>query len=149
MLNWKTQEFEKKDKHPDWIWTVGLISIILATLAFFYGNIFFGIFITLAGAMIIMFSFHNPKDLEISFEEKHLTINNEVIKYDQIKQFWIDENQKPDKLILLVSGFFVPTIVLMLEGVTVEAVREEILKHAPEVFMQESFGVKIFERLGF
>lgn len=149
MISWKTFEFEKKERHPDWIWTAGLAAAIAATLCFFYGNIFFGIFLILAGAMIIIFALREPKELNIVFQEKELMINAEIIDYANIKQFWIDETEKPDKLLLLVKGSFVPIIVLHLEGVSAQDVRTEMLKHAPEQEMRESFGVKVFERLGF
>ena len=67
----------------------------------------------------------------------------------KIRQFWIDETEKPDKLLLLVKGSFVPVIVLRLEGVVAQEVRTEMKKHAPEQEIRESVGVKIFERLGF
>lgn len=149
MISWTTIEFEKKDRHPDWIWYAGLAFGVAATLAFFYANIFFGIFLIIAGGMIIIFARHNPKELNIVLEDKGLMINAERIDYANIKQFWIDETEKPDKLLLLVKGSFVPIIVLRLEGIIAQDVRTEMLKYAPEQEMRESFGVKIFERLGF
>ena len=149
MLSWTTHEFEKKDRHPDWIWYAGLVFAIGATLCFFYSNIFFGIFLVIAGSMVIIFALRAPKELTVMFREKELSINDELIAYTQIKQFWIDETAKPDKLLLLVRGSFVPIIVLRIEGVTAEAVRSELKKYTNEEPMRESTGVKIFERLGF
>lgn len=148
-LTWSALEYEEKDRHPDWIWYAGLIFAVAATLAFFYGNIFFGIFLVIAGAAVIMFTMHAPKMVVISIDEKEVCINDETIPYDRIKQFWIDETEKPDKLLLLVSGSFVPMISLPLAGVTAETVRARLLAHVPEKEMRESLGIKIAERLGF
>ena len=148
-LSWTTLEFEEKDRHPDWLWYAGLIFGIAATVSFFYGNIFFGIFLIIAGASVIMFAMRKPTQITISFHEKELVIDSEHIVYERIKQFWIDETEKPDKLLLLVKGSFIPMLSLPLGGVTAEAVRTEMTKHAPEVLMRESTGTKIAERLGF
>ena len=148
-LSWTVLEFEEKDRHPDWLWYAGLIFGIAATVSFFYGNIFFGIFLIIAGASVIMFAMRKPTRIAISFHEKELIIDSEHIVYERIKQFWIDETEKPDKLLLLVKGSFIPMLALPLGGVTAETVRTEMTKHAPEVLMRESTGTKIAERLGF
>jgi len=148
-LSWTVQEFEEKERHPDWLWYAGLIFAIGATLCFFYGNIFFGIFLIIAGTSVIIFAQRKPGILAITLGEKELSVNDEQIAWDRVKQFWIDETAKPDKLLLLVKGSVVPQMSLPLAGVTREAVRTELLKHAPEVLMRESTGIKIAERLGF
>lgn len=148
-ISWTAPEFEQKERHPDWLWYAGLLFGIAATIAFFYGNIFFGIFLVIAGVSVIMFAVREPKMLHVSLGEKSLQIDGESIEYGRVKQFWIDESGKPDKLLLLVKGSFVPMLALPLEGVTAERVREAMTKHAPEVPMHESLGTKIFERLGF
>jgi hypothetical protein len=148
-LSWSVLEFEPKDRHPDWLWYVGLVFGIAATIAFYYSNIFFGIFLVIAGVSMILFAKRSPKILTISLGEKELIIAEEHIAYERIKQFWIDETQKPDKLLLLVKGSFTPILALPLDSVSAETVRIEMTKHAPEVLMHESLGIKIADRLGF
>ena len=142
-------EFEKKDRHPDWLWTAGLISVLAAVLCFFYGNIFFGIFLIIAGAVVILYALKHPKELEVTIDDSGVKVNEMMIPYKSITSFWLDENGKEDKLLLLVKGSVVPQMSLPLAGVTAEAVRTELLKHAPEVLMRESTSIKIAERLGF
>ena len=148
-LSWTTLEFEEKDRHPDWIWYAGLVFVIGAVISFFYGNIFFGIFLVIAGAAVVMFAMRKPSMITVVFEEKSLVVDRERIEYERIKQFWIDESGKPDKLLLLVKGSFIPMLTIPLAGITAEAVRTEMKKYAPEVLMHESFGTRIADRLGF
>lgn len=148
-LTWTTLEFEEKERHPDWLWYAGLAFGIAATVSFFYGNIFFGIFLVVAGILVILFAQRKPKILTITLDEKDISVNDERIVWERVKQFWIDETEKPDKLLLLVKGAFVPIQSLPLNGVTADAVRNEVAKHAPEVTMRESTGIKIADRLGF
>ncbi len=148
-LSWTTLEFEEKERHPDWLWYAGLVFGIAATICFFYGNIFFGIFLIIAGGAVIIFAQRKPAMLTITLGEKDFSVNEEVVPWERVKQFWIDESGKPDKLLLLVKGSVIPMMSLPLAGVTADAVRTEMAKHAPEVQMRESTGVKIAERLGF
>lgn len=148
-ISWTTLEFEEKDRHPDWIWYAGLIFALSATVSFFYKNIFFGIFLVIAGALVIMFSTRKPKHISIVLDEKEIIIDEDRIGYERVKQFWIDETEKPDKLLLLVKGAFIPMVVLPLSGIGAETVRAKMKLHTQEVRMRESMGVKIADRLGF
>jgi hypothetical protein len=148
-LSWTTTEFEEKNRHADWVWTAGLIFGLSAAIAFFYQNLFFGIFLCIAGACIIIFALRTPEEITITLDEKTLFINDTVITTDRISHFWIDETKKPDKLLLSVRGSFVPILVLLIENIETQKIREAFSKVCPEKQIHESLGVKIFERLGF
>ncbi len=148
-ISWSVLEFEEKERHPDWIWYAGLVFGIAAFFCFFYGNIFFGIFLCVAGTAVIYFAQRPPKMLTITLGEKELSVNDDVVPWERVTQFWIDESGKPDKLLLLVKGAVVPIMALPMANVTADAVRTEVAKHAPEAVIRESTGTKIAERLGF
>lgn len=148
-LTWTTLEFEAKDRHPDWVWYAGLIAGIASVVAFFYGNIFFGIFAVIAGATVIIYAYRPPQTLTITINDTGVVINEDLIAYDSIKQFWLDETGKQDKLLLLVKTVFMPMNSFPLEGVTAESVRAALLPHVPESFMRESTSTKLFDHLGF
>lgn len=148
-LTWTTLEFEQKDRHPDWVYYAGLAAGIIAAISFFYGNIFFGIFSVIAGATVIIYAFHSPKTLTIVINEEGVSINEDLIPYASIKQFWLDESGKQDKLLLLVKTVFMPMTSLPIEGVTTESVRAALTPHLPEVAMRESTSTKLFDHLGF
>ncbi len=148
-VSWTTLEFEPKERHQDWNWYAGLIAAIVATIAFFYGDVFFGIFAVIAGIVVIIYAIRPPKHLAIVINDSGVSVNEEVIPYPAIQQFWLDETDKNDKLLLLVKGSFVPMISLPLEGISAETVRAAMKDHAPEVEMHESRSLKIFEHLGF
>jgi hypothetical protein len=148
-LSWKTLEFEKKDKSPDWIWTVGLVSVLSSVVSFFYGNIFFGIFLLIAGAVTIIYALKHPKELSVTISELGVSINEELIDYKNITSFWLDETGKEVKLLLLVKTSFIPTLSLPLEGVSASQVREAIAPYAKEEELRESRSVALFDKIGF
>lgn len=142
-------EFEKKDRHPDWLWTVGLISVLGAVLCFFYGNIFFGIFLIIAGAVVILYALRDPKELTIILDESGIKINELLFDYKAVTAFWLDESGKEDKLLLLVKGSFVPQLSLPIVGVRSEDIRDLLGKYSKEEEMRESRSIALFDRLGF
>ena len=149
-ISWTVNEFEKKDRHPDWIWYAGLLFGLAAAIAFFYANIFFGIFLCIAGVVVIISARQEPKLLSIELGEKALTINGDALPYEKVVQFWLDETDKPDKLLLRVRGSFMPLLSLPLEGVSAEAVRDALAaKEIKEELIHESTSVKLFDRIGF
>ncbi len=148
-VSWKTLEFQKKNRHPDWVWGVGLISALSAIVSFFYGNIFFGIFLIVAGVVTIIYAFKDPKELEITISEKGISINGEDIEYKNINAFWLDETGKEAKLLLLVKGSFLPTLSFPLFGVSATEVREALAPNVKEQEMRESRSIALFDRLGF
>lgn len=149
LISWHTHEYEKKDRHPDWPWYVGLLFGLAAVLAFFLGNIFFGIFLVLAGAMVLLYARKDPQHLSIEITDQGVTINGESIAYKEIRQFWLDETDKQDKLLLLVRKSFMPLLSFPLEGVTRDQVHSALTGKIPEVEMHESVSIKIFDRIGF
>lgn len=148
-LSWKTLEFEKKDRHPDWIWTVGLIALLAAVVSFFYDNIFFGIFLIVAGAVTILYAFKHPKELSITINDTGVSINESIIPFKEITSFWLDEKDKNDKLLLLVKTSFVPTISIPLVGVSAAQVRAALSTQVKEEELRESRSIAIFDNLGF
>ncbi len=148
-ISWKTHEFEKKDRHPDWIWAAGGIALVVAIFAFFYGNIFFGIFSIIAGAAVIFFALRDPKEVTITLSKEGVAIDAARIPYADIEKFWLDEGSKTTKLLLAVKKGFLPILVIPLDGVTTESVREFLKQHAVESEFPLSLSTQIFDRLGF
>jgi hypothetical protein len=148
-ITWKTMEFEEKERHPDWLWTVGLVAALTATISFFYGNIFFGILLLIAGAVTILYALQKPKELTILINDKGITINDSLIEYKSLPAFWLDETGKQDTLLLLVKGSFVPQLSLPLSGVKTDDVRAVLSKYTKEEEMRQSRSIALFDRIGY
>ena len=118
-------------------------------LCFFYGNIFFGIFLIIAGAVVILYALRDPKELDVTIDETGVKINEIFFDYKAIPSFWLDESGKEDKLLLLVKGSFVPMLSVNLVGVKAQDIRELLSKFTKEEEMRESRTVALFDRLGF
>jgi hypothetical protein len=148
-VSWNTKEYEEKEHGRDWHWYAGLVAVLAAIVSFFVHNIFFGIFLLIAGAVVIIYAKRKPEAVHIEITGDGVSLNGELIPYKDIKQFWLDESGNQDKLLLLVRANFVPLLTFSLEGVTAAEIRAALTGKAPEVEMRESTSVKIFDRLGF
>ncbi len=148
-LSWTAHEFEKKERHRDWIWTAGFVALVVAVLAFIYGNIFFGIFALIAGATVIFFALREPREITITLTTEGVQIDDHLIPYTKIKQFWLDESGKTDKLLLAAKTGFIPVVTLPLDGVSADAVRGYLKSHCTEAEIPKSFSTHLFDRLGF
>lgn len=149
-LSWTTLEFQQKDRHPDWLWSAGLIFALASGVAFFYSNFFFGIFLIIAGIAVIFFAIRNPKEVTYTIGEKSFALGDERIEYSSIRQFFVDESQKPAKLLLLVQGGFIPMHAIPLGDMPAEQVTAALLERGlTQTTMRESFSARVFEQLGF
>lgn len=153
-ISWRALEFQKKERHPDWLWYAGLAFGIAAVLSFFYGNIFFGIFLVVAGVVLIVYAIREPKLLDVTLTPEHIDIKigdlpHTTIAYEKIREFSLDETGKPDKLLVRVEGSFVPVISLPLEGVSADSIRTYLNGKIKEGNLRESNSVKLFDRMGF
>lgn len=142
-------EFEHREKKPDWLWSVGLIGVLASGISFFYGNIFFGIFIIVASVVTIIYALKHPKELTITISSLGIQINNSLIPYKDITSFWLDETGKEDKLLLLTKTSFVPILSFPLSGIKAETVRNALTGNVEEKELRESRSIALFDKLGF
>lgn len=148
-LSWTTLEFHKKERHPDWHWTAGLVAVVVAVLAFFYHNLFFGIFALVAGGVVIFFSLREPRALSVVLGKDAVSIGNQTIPYPKIDSFSLDEEGETAKLSLVVKTGLVRVVVVPIVEHSKDEVRTFLLPHLSEKETPLSFSKKIFDRLGF
>lgn len=148
-ITWTTLEFEEKKKSRDWVWYAGLVTLLVSAFAFYYGNIFFGIFSILAGGVVILYSRRPPRELTAALTEKGVIVNEHLTPFSEIQQFWLDESGKQDKLLVLTKSMVLPLMVIPVEGVSAEDIRSFLKEYTKEEFLRESTGNAIFDYLGF
>lgn len=148
-VSWVTEEYEHKDKTPDWYWALGIIAIAGAIICIIYKNYLFAIFIVLAAGVLAMYNSKKPDPLNIEISEKGVRINKEIYPYVMIKSFWIENLSNESHLLLHSKRILMPIIVLNIENGLEDRVRSILLKHSKEEEVKEPATQRVMEHLGF
>jgi len=149
-ISWKALEYKRKEKTVDWYWAVILISLTMVITSFIVHNALFAILIIISTAILMSFSIIAPKTVQISINQKGVTVGKEMYPFATLEAFWVESADEDDQKILLKSKkMIMPLIAIPLEEHHHLDVREFLLEYLPEVEMHEPLSQKIMERLGF
>ena len=151
-IRWSGFEFEYREKTADWFWAVGIIVVSLAVIAIIYDNALFGVFIAIAGVMLIMTGRKEPRILDYELTEKGLLINDTLYPHIHFYSFWVAESKyAAPKLLLRTDKWTNPVLAITIETDYVDAdrVRDFLLDYVPEEKIEESLSLKVMEFLGF
>lgn len=151
-IRWSGYEFEYKEKTADWFWAVGIIVVSLAAISIIYDNPLFGVFIIIAGVMLLLNARKEPQLLDYELTEKGLVINDKTYPHAEFRSFWVSGSKSaPPKLLLHTEKWANPVLIITIETDYVDAdrVRDFLLDYIPEEKIEESLSMKFMEFLGF
>lgn len=148
-LEWEALEHHHEEKSNDWFWAVGIISLSIAVTAIIFQNVLFGVLILIGAFSIILHSTRHPKTHKITIDQRGVTIDKFHYPYKSLGSFWINEQENPPVLLLKSQRFFLPLVVLRLEGIHPDDVREYLKETLYEDEMHEPLLQKVAEYFGF
>ncbi len=150
---WETDEYTQKEVNPDWIWALGIITIIILVLSIMFNNYLFGILMVIGATCIIYLKIRNPKSINIAITDRSIQIGEEERYYHDLGSFWIDITRKENdeaRLLLASKRNFTPLVVISIpNNIDTKALRTNLLTHLEEKQMKESGIYEIMEKLGF
>ena len=123
-ISWKALEYEHKEKHPDWFWSLGVIVLAGAVTAIIFGNILFAILLVVGAFTLALYASRKPEHIHVTLSDRGVIINKRLYPYLTLDSFWV-EDVSPDE------------------------VRDFLLNHLPEEEHEEPLAHRIMERLGF
>jgi len=148
-IEWHAPEYKHEEKSVDFLWTVGLIALVMCVIAIWKANYVFAIFIIISAASLALFSIRHPEDILFSIETSGLSLGKDKYEWKKIKGFHIKKDK--DKVLLLVEidKYLLPVYTIPLPVELNDKVRENLLKVTPNIELEESKSMKFMERLGF
>lgn len=149
LISWNTLEHIHTEKNNDWYWAVGIITITAASLAFIFNNFIFGILILVASFALVIHGAKRPGTIHCEINDRGLVINDILYPFLTLESFWIDAHIRPAKVILKSHKTFMPYIVVYIDEVDPEEVRDILLNYIAETEHKEPISQKILETLGF
>ena len=152
-ISWKALEYEHKEKHPDWFWSLGVIVLAGAVTAIIFGNILFAILLVVGAFTLALYASRKPEHIYVTLSDRGVIINKRLYPYLTLDSFWVedveDHSNTIPKLILKSKKLLMPYIIIPVEEVSPDEVRDFLLNHLPEEEHEEPLAHRIMERLGF
>lgn len=149
-IEWDANEYEHKERSPDWFWAVGIIAVSIMMVSIILGNIIFGLLVLVGTFALLLFASRPPNILHVVVDEKGVTKDQIRYSFDTLRSFWID-TEHPHKKITLRSGkIFMPLIVVPLDDKTdIEKLHQNLSNFLPEEFHALPLIERVLEHLGF
>lgn len=138
-FEWKTLEFEKKEKNKSWFIIPALITIAFGIFALITESFLFLVTIILAFFVFYTYANKDPRMIKFKIDERGVEIDNKLYEFDDLKSFWVFYNPPEEKDISFRSKrSFLPYIRIPLGKENPNEIRKFLLKFLPEKRHSES-----------
>jgi hypothetical protein len=149
LISWNAPEHFYVEKSPDWYWAVGIITLAIAAVTIILGNIITGIFVLVAAVALVIHASQPPRIVYHEINDRGLIVHDKFYSFLTLESFWIPHDEFPAKIILKSRKLLMPYIVLFIDELDPEEIREVMLRYIAETEHHEHFLHKVFERCGF
>lgn len=149
LISWRAPAHFYIEKKPDWYWAVGIITLSLAAVSIIFGAIIPAIFVVVAAVALVLHASHPPKEVYYEINDRGIVADNVLYPFLTLESFWIPHDEVPHKLLLKSHKLVMPLLVIYIDDVDPEEVREILLKYIAETEHHEPFLKHVLEGLGF
>ena len=149
LITWNAPEHLYVEKKSDWYWSVGIITLALAAVAVIFGQVITGIFVVVAAVALVLHASRPPHVVSYEINDRGIVANDVLYPFLTLESFWIPHDEFPPKLIVKSRKLFMPFIVIYIDEVDPEKVREVMLTYIAETEHREPILKHLLERLGF
>ncbi len=149
-LSWEAPEFQHYPKNFTWYITLGIIVLLVLTFELLQKDFFGAISLAVIAVFIVIFAMHQPKRINIDLTSDGIHIENSFIPYEQMKYFWIVDNDNHRTLNLETTAYINRTILIELDSQDPDEVRDIMVQQVPEhSSTEETFIQRLIHRLKF
>jgi hypothetical protein len=149
LISWNAPSHIYTEKRPDWYWTVGIITLALAAIAFIFGQYITGIFVVVAAIALVLHASRPPKIMYCEVNDRGIIVDGRLYPFVSLESFWIPHDEFPYKLIMKSRKTFMPLIVIYIDDIDPENVREVMIRYIAETEHTEPLLKHLLERAGF
>ena len=149
LISWNAPQHFYVEKRPDWYWAVGIITLALAAVCIIFGQIIPGIFVIVAAMALVLHASRPPRTVYYEVNDRGIVIHDTLYPFLSLESFWIPHDELPPKLLIKSRKLFMPLIVIMIDEVDPDSIREVMLRYIAETEHREPFLKHVLERFGF
>lgn len=149
-LVWQGPEHVTKQRGADWFLVVGIVTLSLAISTLIFGNVLFAVLIVVASFALTLFALREPAIVTFSLTPQGLVVDDKKYPFAVLESFWITEPEGESARLVFQSGaVLMHHLVIPLQKVDVDEVRNYLLDYIPEEEIYEPLSHQIMEYLGF
>ena len=121
-ISWQTTEFEYVKKSSDWFWSLWIIFGAMIVVSIIYQNVLLAILFFFITFVLSLQATRKPKIIKIEINSSGVIIGNKKYIFENLESYWIDENNKPRKILFKLKKSYMPYPSVSLDGVETERV---------------------------
>ena len=150
-LEWSALEHEHIHKSSDWFWALGIIAIAGAITSIIFSNILFAIVILIGAFVVGMHASKKPNMVHFRITNRGIIIDKVMHPYSSLESFWVEDEHEDmiPKLLVKSNKLLSPHIIIPIEHISPDDVRNYLLEYLDEEEDSESLAQKIMEFFGF
>ena len=149
LISWNAPTHVYREKTSDWFWSVGIITLALAVVCFIFGQVLMGIFVIVAAVALVLHASKPPKIVYHEINDRGIIVEDVLYPFLSLDSFWIAHDSQPGKILIKSHKTFMPLIVILIDEVDPEEIREVLLKYIAETEHHQQFLHHVLEGLGF
>jgi hypothetical protein len=149
LISWDAPTHLYSEKGQDWYWAVGVITLALAAVSFIFGEIITGIFVIVAAIALVLHASHPPRHVTYEINDRGLVQGDTLYPFLSLESFWIPHDEMPPKILVKSRKLLMPLMVIYIDGIDPEEVRQVLLRYIAETEHREPILKKLLEWLGF
>ncbi len=149
LIEWQSLEFSYRNHTKDWYWSVAIITITTTALAIILKQPIFALFIIIAVLTLVLLATREPKNLSCAINDRGIVVDDTLYPFLNIESFCVISDEHDPRIIIKSIKKLMPLVVIPIDEIDPEAVREILLKYIAEEDLHEPLSIKILERLGF
>ena len=150
MLHWEAPEFEYKEKSSDWYWILGIVAVVGALIAVLLDDVLFAIFIGVGAFVMSIFASKHPEMIQVELNHRGVLVNKRLYLHRSIDSFWVEDfREGREKLLITQRGTFALQVVLPIQNIDPDLVREFMIDYCEEEEQSETIAERILEYFHF
>ena len=147
---WEAPEHYHTEKTSDWYWALGILASAGSITSIMIGNVLLGMLILLAAVTMIIVTQRHPRVIPFEISIRGVRVNTTLYPYATLDSYFLDEfNHVNPQLIIKSKKVFMPLIVIPIPDEYITEIEGLVSAKLPEEHLEEPFGHKLLEYLGF
>lgn len=148
-VSWRAAEFEYVERSRGWYVLLGIVAAIFIAASLWQGNVFFALFIALAGVVLVTVSRRKPPVVEFCVDGEGVSIGTRRLQYDDLEGFsFHDRPGRLDQIILKRKSGAVPLVRIPVDSKTAERVQSVLAVYLPPFEHEETITDSITDLFG-